>query len=393
MHHRAISRASRDLPSALVSFSFPHSFLHSQSLSSRCGSSSCLCLDLPNGVRRGCRISDGGRLCVRFFSQLGKPSSNETVSPSIPSSLPCTTGTAATAPASFTFSSTKEEEINARTSSSSLNHHKAGEREREGKGGKMNTSFTSSSNNNNNPTNSSEEEKEDHQLQQKEMLKSIFLSLRLELKSRQPIGSVFRLLSKEQQKALAQLKIPVEVFLLHFPQHFCVFRSKIARNTGMIQVCPVYQAPSTVRPLVLPESGRVPLLWGIAGEEGGGGTGVGHGNTFGEERRKMMMAGGGQGGQQQRHPHPSAPPSPGDGLRDDLPLSRKQQLQYILSNIPDNFISFVDLRIPQKVKEEYMGYPSIKPKEFFLRHHYLFEVRDGEGPHTFYVRRKTSLVP
>lgn len=220
-------------------------------------------------------------------------------------------------------------------------------------------------------------EEEENRAAQKEMVLKILMELRVTLKSRHPIGAVFRLLSKDHQKALAKMKIPLETLLLHFPHHFCTFRSKIARNTGPIQVCPYYQAPSTVRPLVLPESGKVPLLVEIALEEK---------NGYGRSSKRDTL----EKCQTESGLHRS--PSDHDDVCDDIPLTKKQQLQYILSNIPETFVSFVNLRVPQKVKEEYMGYPSIKPKEFFLRYPHLFEVRDGEGPHTFYVRRKTSTV-
>lgn len=218
---------------------------------------------------------------------------------------------------------------------------------------------------------------EEDRAAQKEMLVKVLMELRVILKSRHPIGAVFRMLSKDHQKVLAKMKIPLETFLLHFPQYFCTFRSKIARNTGPIQVCPFYQAPSTVRPLVLPESGKVPLLLEIALEEKTG---------YGQSIRRDALD------RRQTESGLHRPPSDHDDIADDIPLTKKQQLQYILSNIPETFVSFVDLRVPQRVKEEFMGYPSIKPKEFFLSHPHLFEVRDGEGPHTFYIRRKTSTV-
>lgn len=205
----------------------------------------------------------------------------------------------------------------------------------------------------------------------KEALRQVFYELRLKLRSRQPIGSAFRLLSPENRKTLAKQRLPFEQFLLHFPHHFCTFRSKIASNTGTIQVCPPYQAPPMVRPLVLAPNAHCAMLMEIAGEE-----------VNGTAKPPLSSAphGAGARGTDQL-----------DDTVSEIPLSKKEQLELILSNIPDDFVSFVDLRVPQRIKEEYMGYPTVKPKEFFLRYPHLFEVRASpDGPHTFYVRRKTK---
>eukprot|EP00796_Vickermania_ingenoplastis_P009292 gene9292-6532_t len=209
-------------------------------------------------------------------------------------------------------------------------------------------------------TTPSEEERE----AQKEALRGVLRDVRLKLHSRVPIGDLFRLLTKENQRVLAKQRLPLEEFLLHFPGYFRTFRSKIQTNTGMIQVCPPCQAHPGVRQLQLPDQARRPLLIEIAEEDGACGA-VAFQATAPAQSSEEFLAGA-----------PSR-------------LTRKQQLELILANMPDEFTSFITMRIPQRIKEECMGYPSVKPKEYFQKHPQFFDVRDcAEGPHTFYVRRK-----
>lgn len=192
---------------------------------------------------------------------------------------------------------------------------------------------------------------------EEEALRNVFYDIRFKLRSRLPIGSAFRLLSKESQATLAKHRIPFETFLLHFQDHLVVFRTKAASHNGTIEVCLAYQLPQFARRCMLRKEGVHPLLMKIASEEG-------------------MLKGGSVGVETDDNPN----------------LSKKQKLEYILSNIPDEFVSFVELKIPPRVKEEFMGYPTVKPKNFFLAHPKLFEVQDADGPHTFYVRRRVRSL-
>lgn len=221
------------------------------------------------------------------------------------------------------------------------------------------------------PTAQGDTSQEEQEEEVKEALRSVFYDIRSKVRNKMRIGDLFRTLDKGNQRVLAKQRIPLEEFLLHFPHHFRTYRTKAATNTGTIQVCPPYQANPTVRQLQLAEAARRPVLVEIAAEEGFGIPGCSEATTFAA--------------------NPGDPASLAAAV--SPVLTKKQQLEIILSNLPDELTSFINVKLPQKIKEEYMGYPSVKPKEFFERYPQLFEVRDcPTGAHTFFVRRRTRYV-
>lgn len=184
----------------------------------------------------------------------------------------------------------------------------------------------------------------------------------MQLRARVPIGTLFKMISKDHQRILCKHRVTLEEFLLHFPHHFTTFRSKSGTKAGVIQVCLPFQAPPLVRQLSLPASALRPALVHLAKEESRG----------------------------MRAPPSRLSSSASRGGSDDggMPLTRTQKLQLMLDNVPDTWTAFTDLKVPQKIKEEVMGYPAVKPMEFFQKLPHLFETKHERGTHTFFVRRR-----
>lgn len=210
---------------------------------------------------------------------------------------------------------------------------------------------------------------------------------------RYQIGELHRCLSPASRKILIAHKLPLEELLLHLPNNFAVYRARVhaahkssTANSGTI-VSPPHLLPQNTKTMRLPPNAKpIPALAKLLGQ-------TAHASSPGT----ATSGGAAAEGQSPTSTEADAlaatyaTQTKGTGFVNaySTPLER---LQEVIALIPNEWVSFTDLKISHDVKMRCMNFPTQRPMTFFLKNPKYFEVRmqDHRG-HTFEVRRSMAL--
>lgn len=189
-----------------------------------------------------------------------------------------------------------------------------------------------------------------------------------------PIGDVFRALSPSGRQLLVRHKVPLEELFLHLPGHFVLFRQGNLVKRFTVHVAPPYLVPQKVKVMRLqPGTKPLPALVAL--------------NIATPTTPTPLSS-------PSAALDPSATRSAGAEVTTDSsdPFTMKRRIEELLLYVPNEWTPFVNLDIPEAVKVKCMGYPVVRPLEFFAKHPNYFEVRvqDSRGS-TFLLRRSAAL--
>ncbi|KPI90024.1 hypothetical protein ABL78_0884 [Leptomonas seymouri] len=204
-------------------------------------------------------------------------------------------------------------------------------------------------------------------------IEPVLTELRTIITRRYALGDVYRALSPISRKILIAHKLPLEELLLHLPDNFVLSRSKtrtganlIAQVGARLVVSPPHLAlPSTQALRLPPNTKPLPALVKL----------------LGEERASAAIA----------TVDPARSSSIGTGFVDPN-STLLERIQEVLTYIPNEWVEFTSLNISNDVKMRCMGFPSVRPCQFFLKHPKYFDVRfQTYNRHSFSVRRSLAL--
>lgn len=230
-------------------------------------------------------------------------------------------------------------------------------------------------------------------------IEPVLVELRSIVTSRYPLGELYRALSPESRKILVTHKLPLEELLLHLPNNFVLFRSRLtvgragrnASNSGgrssVLLVSPPYLLPPGVQPLRLPPDAKpLPALAQIFKTPDASTTGSTA--TSNADVAVTDTTATTDTVTNSRGTHPS---NVGTGFVDSY-CTTLDRIQEVLTYIPNEWTDFSKLPISKEVKMRCMEYPSVRPSVFFLKHPKYFDIRTQSSKrHCFEVRRSLAL--